>query len=51
VQEFGCWTADLKRMAVWLNTCRIDTVAMQATGVDYTPRFEGGKHLAVSKAY
>ena len=33
VQEFGCWTADLKRMAEWLRACRIDTVAMQATGV------------------
>src|SRR6516162_9415528 len=27
VQEFGCWTADLKRMAAWLSACRIDTVA------------------------
>ena len=25
VQEFGCWTADLKRMAAWLSACRIDT--------------------------
>lgn len=33
VQEFGCWTADLIRMAKWLKACRIDTVAMQATGV------------------
>lgn len=33
VQEFGCWTADLVRMAQWLKECRIDTVAMQATGV------------------
>jgi transposase len=33
VQEFGCWTADLVRMAEWLRSCRIDTVAMQATGV------------------
>jgi len=33
VQEFGCWTAELKRMAQWLQACRIDTVAMQATGV------------------
>jgi hypothetical protein len=27
-QEFGCWTADLKRMAAWLRACRIDTVAI-----------------------
>jgi len=33
VQEFGCWTADLDRMAKWLQCCRIDTVAIQATGV------------------
>jgi transposase len=33
VREFGCWTADLKRMAEWLQACRVDTVAMQATGV------------------
>jgi transposase len=33
VQEFGCWTADLVRMAQWLKACRIDTVAVQATGV------------------
>jgi transposase len=33
VQEFGCWTADLIRMAKWLQSCRIDTVAIQATGV------------------
>jgi transposase len=33
VQEFGCWTADLIRMAEWLKACHIDTVAMQATGV------------------
>ncbi len=33
VQEFGCWTDDLKRMGKWLLQCRIDTVALQATGV------------------
>ena len=27
VQEFGCWTADLVRMAKWLKSCRIDSVA------------------------
>jgi len=37
VQEFGCWTADLNRMAEWLKTCRIDTVSMQATGVYWIP--------------
>src|SRR5437773_9922479 len=33
VQEFGCWTADVVRLAKWLQACKIDTVAMQATGV------------------
>src|SRR5229473_1531273 len=33
VREFGCWTAALNEMVEWLKTCRIDTVAMQATGV------------------
>ena len=33
VQEFGCWTADLNRMAEWFVSCGIDTVAVQATGV------------------
>jgi transposase len=33
VREFGCWTAALVQMAEWLQSCRIDTVAMQATGV------------------
>lgn len=33
VQEFGSWTADLHRMAVWLKSCGIRTVAMQSTGV------------------
>jgi transposase len=33
VQEFGSWTDDLHRMAEWLKTCNIRTVAMQSTGV------------------
>src|SRR5260370_4890811 len=33
VQEFGSWTADLQRMAAWLKSCDIQTVAMQSTGV------------------
>jgi transposase len=33
VREFGSCTADLMRMAEWLQRCRIETVAMQATGV------------------
>jgi transposase len=33
VREFGCWTGALREMAQWLVSCRIDTVAMQSTGV------------------
>jgi transposase len=33
VRRFGCTTAELKEMAVWLKRCVIRTVAMQSTGV------------------
>lgn len=33
VREFGSWTADLKKLAEWLKSCGIRTVAMQSTGV------------------
>src|SRR6266481_2531201 len=33
VQRFGCTTAELRAMADWLKQCRIQTVAMQSTGV------------------
>jgi len=33
VRRFGCTTAELKDMAVWLKRCQIRTVAMQSTGV------------------
>jgi transposase len=33
VHRFGCTTAELKEMAVWLKRCAIRTVAMQSTGV------------------
>ena len=40
VQEFGSWTADLHRMAEWLNSCGIRTVALQSTGVYWIPVVE-----------
>jgi hypothetical protein len=40
VQEFGFWTADLHKMAEWLVSCRIDTVAMQSTGVYWIPLYD-----------
>jgi transposase len=33
VRRFGCTTAELKEMAVWLKQCAIRTIAMQSTGV------------------
>ena len=40
VQEFGCWTADLVRLCEWLKACRIETVALQATGVYWIPLYD-----------
>jgi hypothetical protein len=33
VRQFACFTEDLRRLADWLKSCGIDTVAMQSTGV------------------
>lgn len=33
VRRFGCFTADLNRLADWLQQCGIETVALQSTGV------------------
>src|ERR1700691_2706848 len=33
VRRFGCTTAELKEMAVWLKQCAIRTIAMQSTDV------------------
>jgi transposase len=33
VRRFGCTSAELRDMAVWLKECGIRTVAMQSTGV------------------
>jgi transposase len=33
VQEFGCWTGDLNRMAAWFIAREVKTVVMQSTGV------------------
>jgi len=37
VQNFGCLTPDLHRMAQWLQSCEISSVAMEATGVYWIP--------------
>lgn len=40
VRRFGCFTADLYRMATWLKACGIETVAMEATGVYWIAVFQ-----------
>ena len=40
VREFASFTADLERLADWLTTCGVDTVAMESTGVYWIPLYE-----------
>lgn len=40
VREFASFTADLHRLADWLQACGVDTVAMESTGVYWIPLFE-----------
>jgi len=40
VRRFGCTTAELRAMADWLKQCRIQTVAMQSTGVYWIAVFD-----------
>jgi len=40
VRNFGAFTADLHGIADWLKECRINTVAMESTGVYWIPLFE-----------
>src|SRR6516164_4892603 len=40
VRRFGCTTGELREMAQWLKQCRIQTVAMQSTGVYWIAVFD-----------
>jgi transposase len=40
VRRFECFTADLHRLADWLQQCGVKTVAMQSTGVYWIPLYE-----------
>jgi len=40
VREFPSFTVDLHAIADWLKACRVDTVAMESTGVYWIPLFE-----------
>jgi transposase len=40
VQRFATFTNELGRLAEWLKQCRIDTIAMEATGVYWIPVYQ-----------
>src|ERR1700686_2055410 len=40
VRRFECFTADLYRLADWLQQCGVKTVAMQSTGVYWIPIYD-----------
>jgi len=40
VRCFQTFTADLQHLADWLKACRVDTVAMESTGVYWIPLYE-----------
>src|SRR5919108_3484455 len=40
VRRFDCFTADLHRLADWLQQCGVTTVALQSTGVYWIPLYE-----------
>ena len=40
VQVFSTFTEDLERMAQWLVSCRVSTVAMESTGVYWIPLYD-----------
>src|SRR6516225_2063664 len=40
VRRFECFTADLYRLADWMQQCGVTTVAMQSTGVYWIPLYE-----------
>jgi hypothetical protein len=40
VRRFECFTADLHRLADWLQHCGVTTVALQSTGVYWIPIYE-----------
>jgi transposase len=40
VQRFGTCTEDLEALARWLKECRVNSIAMEATGVYWVPVFQ-----------
>jgi transposase len=40
VRRFECFTADLHRLANWLQSCGVKIVALQSTGVYWIPLYD-----------
>jgi transposase len=40
IQSFGTFTSELGRLSEWLKQCRIETVAIEATGVYWIPVYQ-----------
>ena len=40
VRKFACFTPDLHALADWLKQCKIETIAMESTGVYWIPLFQ-----------
>jgi len=40
IRRFECFTADLHRLAEWLRSCGVKTVALQSTGVYWIPLYD-----------
>jgi transposase len=40
IREFGSWTKDLQDMADWLESCGMECVVMQSTGVYWIPLYD-----------
>ena len=39
-RRFGTFTCDLRCISSWLKACRIDTVAMESTGIYWVPLYK-----------
>ena len=51
VRPFPTFTKDLHELADWLQRCRVETVAMESTGVYGNPCFRSWKHAALKSTW
>lgn len=40
IKSFGCFTEDINKMASWLKKCKVQSVAMESTGVYWIPVYQ-----------